>query len=260
MTGLEDMTAELAALAGLAQAQAWGAFLAFLRIGAAMALMPGFGEQTIPVRIRLALTIAFTLAVWPALPPPDPVAGAAVAVAGEVVAGLILGAGLRLVVMALQIAGTIAAQATSLSQLFGGTAGEPAPAAANLLVLAGLALAMAQGLHVKAASLFILSYDLLPAGRMAAAGDAAAWGVARVAQAFALAFALAMPFVLAATVFNVALGVINRAMPMLMVAFVGAPALTLGALALLAVAAPHLLWIWSGLLDRALAAPLDAAP
>lgn len=260
MNGLPEVTAELAALAGLAQAQAWGAFLAFLRVGAAMALLPAFGEQSVPMRVRLVLTLAFTLVVWPALPPPDPAAGPAVAVAGEVLAGLILGAGLRLVVMALQIAGTIAAQATSLSQLFGGTAGEPAPAAANLLVLAGLALAVSQGLHVKAAGLFILSYDLLPAGRLPLPEDAAAWGVARVAQAFGFAFALAMPFVLAATVFNVALGVINRAMPMLMVAFVGAPALTLGALTLLAVAAPHLLDVWAGLMDRALAAPLAAAP
>lgn len=260
MTGLADLNAELAALVGLAQAQAWGAFLAFVRVGAATALLPAFGEQSVPARVRLALALAFTLVVWPALPPPDPAAGVAAAVAGEVLAGLILGAGLRLIVMALQIAGTIAAQATSLSQLFGGTAGEPAPAIANLLMLAGLALAVTQGLHVKVAELFILSYDLMPAGRLPDAGDAAAWGVGRVAQAFALAFGLAMPFVLAATVFNVALGVINRAMPMLMVAFVGAPALTFGALLLLAIAAPHLLTVWSGLLDRALAAPLAAAP
>ncbi len=65
-----------------------------------------------------------------------------------------------------------------------------------------------------------------------------------MAAAFALAFSLAAPFTIASFVYNLALGVINRAMPQLMVTFVGAPAITLGGLALLLVSAPILLGIW----------------
>ena len=53
--------------------------------------------------------------------------------------------------------------------------------------------------------------------------DVAEWGVARVGAAFALALGLAAPFVIAAVLYNLALGVINKAMPQLMVALVGAP-------------------------------------
>ena len=70
------------------------------------------------------------------------------------------------------------------------------------------------------------------------------WGLARIAEAFSLAFLLAAPFVIASFIYNLALGVINRAMPQLMVAFVGAPAITWGGLALLLVTAPVLLGVW----------------
>ena len=49
-----------------------------------------------------------------------------------------------------------------------------------------------------------------------------------MAASFALALSLAAPFVIASLLYNVALGVINKAMPQLMVAFVGAPAITCG--------------------------------
>lgn len=251
----------LAAL-GLSSGVAWAGFLVFLRCGAMMALLPAFGEQSVPMRVRLGLTIAFAAVVAPAVAArpggwPEPGIGP---VLGEAAAGLILGIGLRLMVQALQITGTIAAQAASLTQVFGGTAGEPQPAISNVLALAGLALAVAAGLHVQAAKLLILSYDLLPPGVPPAPGEAAALGVAQVARAFALAFSLAAPFVIAALLYNLALGLISRAMPAMMVTFVGAPALTLGALALLALSAPLILGAWVQALSEHLADPLSAAP
>ena len=244
--------------AGLAPQAAWAGLLTFLRVGAAMALLPAFGEQTIPARVRLAAALALTLILAPSLPAPPP-PGLAPAGA-EVVAGLVLGAGLRLLVHALQIAGTIAGQSASLAQLFSGAGAEPQPAVANLLVLAGLALALAAGLHLRLVAFFLLSWDLLPPGRLPAAADVATWGLARVAHAFALGFSLALPFVIAATLYNLATGFINRAMPQLMVAMVGAPALAWGGLALLMVAAPVMLQLWTGMLQAALSDPLGTLP
>ncbi len=73
-----------------------------------------------------------------------------------------------------------------------------------------------------------------PWGGGLASPDLARWGLAQVSRSFALAFSLAAPFVIAGLLYNVALGVINRAMPQLMVAMVGAPAITLGGIALFA--------------------------
>ena len=103
------------------------------------------------------------------------------------------------------------------------------------------------------------SYEILPMGLPVPAADVAAWGTARVAQAFALGFSLAAPFVIAAFAYNLALGAINRAMPQLMVAFIGAPAITAGGLLILMLAAPVILHFWIGRMDLALADPLGAA-
>jgi flagellar biosynthetic protein FliR len=176
----------------------------------------------------------------------------------ETVVGLAFGLVLRLMIFALQIAGSIAAQSTSLSQVFGNAGVEPMPAIGHVLVVGGLALAAMADLHLHLAAALIATYDLVPAGALMGAGPLAEFGVGRVAGAFALGFTLAAPFVLAAFVYNVALGVINRAMPQLMVAFVGAPAITGAGLALLALTGPAVLSVWLGALQRALAAPFGA--
>lgn len=255
------MIEPLAELAQLWREGLFAAALVFLRVGAVMALLPAFGEQTVPVRVRLALAVAFALVVTPAASgafpagPVGPAQGAALA-ATEIAAGLALGLGLRLLVLGLQTAGVIAAQSVSLSQIFGGSPGtEPQPAFANLLTAAALALAVGAGLHVKAAGVLIASYEVFPPGAMPDAAAFAGWGTRQVAQAFATGFTLSAPFVVASLAYNVGLGVINRAMPQLMVTFVGAPVLTFGGLALLALLAPAMLEVWLGMLDRFLADP-----
>ena len=248
-------------LQGLLTVTLWPAFLVFLRIGAMSALIPAFGERAVPVRVRLGAAAAFTLIVLPSVAsdvPPLPRGWQALALGGgEIAAGLFFGILIRLFVIALQIAGTIAAQSTSVSQIFGGGPGtEPQPAISNLLLTAGLALAAILGLHVHLAAYMIDGYGLVPPGRLPLPSMVAEAGVMTVGRIFGLAFSLAAPFVIASVLYNVTLGVINRAMPQLMVAFVGAPAITAASLFLLALSAPALLALWSGALTGFLAAPL----
>lgn len=236
-------------------------FLVFLRIGAVMSLLPAFGEQNVPVRIRLGLTLAFTMVTAPLAAPSVQAAldtGRTVGLiaVGEIAAGLAMAIALRLVVVALQMAGTIAANVTSLSQVFGGAGVDPQPAISNVLLISGLALAVMFGLHIRVAEALIGSYHVLPAGRLPDAADLARWGVAQVAGAFALAFVLAAPFTIGALLYNLALGAINRAMPQLMVAFVGAPAITWGTLVLFALSAPVMLSLWLETLAAVVADPM----
>lgn len=246
----------------LSASQTWlqAAFVVFLRVGGTMAMMPAFGEQMIPARVRLVLGFAFTAVVLPGAMPALPGFTLGFWLMGEIAIGLLLGMMLRLFVLCLQMAGTMAAQATSLSQLFGGSAGEPQPAVGELLTLAGLAIAVHLGLHVKVVELFIGSYDALPPGKVPNVELIRQWGLSGTAQAFSLAFSIAAPFVIAGLVYNVALGAINRAMPQLMVSFVGAPAITMGGLVLLSVALPSGLAVWQGAFDSFMANPFKVAP
>jgi len=226
----------------------WLGFAVFLRASALVALVPGFGEQVIPIRVRLGMAISFTLIVVPVLSPlnsPDGFVGWIMIMAPEVVVGAFFGMALRLFVLVLQICGSIAAQSTSLSQIFGGSAGvDPQPAIGRVLVVAGLALACSIGLHAHIASYILQSYTIVPFGVLIASERVLAVGLLEISKAFSLGFTLAAPFVVASLIYNVTLGVINRAMPQLMVSFVGAPAITAGGLFLLFVTSPLLLDIW----------------
>ena len=249
----------------------------FTRIGAIVGLLPGFGERAIPARVRLATAIAFTAIVWPVVTPglanPGALSGGIGPIGdltsgtgaptslgrllmAEAVAGLMLGVAIRMLLWAMQFAGSIAAQATSVLQIFGsGATPDPMPAIGNLLTMAAITLAVVSELHIKAALVMIGSYEILPLGVFPVAGDLAQWGVARAAAAFGLAFSLAAPFLILGLVYNIALGAISRAMPQLMVVLIGAPAIVSISIILLMLTAPVMLTHWSIALDATLADP-----
>ena len=238
-------------------------FIVFLRTSAVVSVLPAFGERSVPMRVKLVLALAFTLIVAPAVPTvpaPTTLIEAAGIIAGEIIVGLAFGLAIRLFVLALQTAGSIAAQSTSLAQLLGGAAAEPIPAMGYILVVAGLALAVTLGLHVRAAELIVYTYTLFPVGALPEGQILAAWGLQQVSHAFRLAFTLAAPFVIASMIYNLTLGVINRAMPQLMVAFVGAPVTTFGGLLVLFFAAPTMLQAWHTALSAFMANPIGVAP
>uniref|UniRef100_UPI004047BC55 flagellar biosynthetic protein FliR n=1 Tax=Yoonia sp. TaxID=2212373 RepID=UPI004047BC55 len=257
------MIADLASLVPIAQSLLWLGFAVFVRVGAMMAVLPIFGEQSVPLRLRLGVTLAFTAIVAPALetsigPAPVSLIGAVQLLGPEVFAGLFFGLGLRFFVFVLQIAGSIAAQSTSLSQIFGGTAGvDPLPAMGRFFVVGGLALAAILGLHVRFAAYMLQSYQMLPFGVLIAPELMMTVGVQEVSRTFALGFTLAAPFVVASLIYNVTLGVINRAMPQLLVSFIGAPAITAGGMIMILIATPVLLAIWMTAFGDFLAAPFE---
>jgi len=253
----------LAQLMDLTDALLWQGFAVFLRVSALVSLLPAFGEQSVPARVKLGIALAFTLIVAPAVATPTlPMSFQNVIWFSltEVAAGALLGIGIRLFVLALQTAGSIAAQSTSLAQILGGAMAEPVPAMGHILVMGGLALAVMTGLHVKVAEMLILSYQMLPMGRLPSGADVSEWGVDQIRRAFSVAFTLAAPFVILSVLYNVALGVINKAMPQLMVAFVGAPVITAGGLLLLCLSAPLLISTWLDALNSFIANPLEPVP
>jgi len=240
----------------------WHGVMVFLRVSALVSLLPAFGDRSVPARIKLGLAIAFTLIIAPAIPvinvPSDVLSLVGNSVA-EVGIGLALGFGIRMFILILQTAGSIAAQSTSLSQILGGAGVEPVPAMGFVLVVGGLALAVMAGLHVRAATFVVASYDLFPFATAPGGQALSRWGLSQISQGFSLAFLLSAPFVIASTIYNLTLGVINRAMPQLMVAFVGAPVITFGGLFLLFVCTPLMLMIWVDALNGFLGNPFGLA-
>lgn len=251
----------LAALLDQASAQILVAAGVFTRIGAALFLVPGFGERAVPIRLRLAAALALTALLTPLVAPvakaPSTPAALAGLIAAEAAAGLIIGLAFRFLVFALQVAGTIAAQNISLSQMFGaGVAPEPEPTIATLLAMGGIVLAMLGGLHVHLVAALAGLYRVLPFGAMPVAGDGAEWSLARGSEAFGLGLSLALPFIAIAFAYNLSLGALSRAMPQLLVALVGAPLLIGLGLLVLFIVLPEIFARWATVMEARLADPL----
>lgn len=255
----------LAAILDQAGVLVYAAAGVFTRVGAALFLMPGIGERVVPMRLRLIVALALALLLLPLVAPeisaPPPLSGLVRMIAAEAVAGLIIGLAFRFLVFTLQIAGTLAAQNISLSQMFGaGVAPDPEPTIATILAMGGIVLAMMAGLHVHLVVVLVGLYEVMPFGVMPGAAEGAEWTVARVAEAFGLGLSLALPFIAISFAYNMALGALSRAMPQLLVALVGAPLLIGLGMVVLYISLPEILAHWSGALDARMADPLGGFP
>lgn len=240
-------TAFLASLPGWASAFV----LVLARVASTVMLLPGMGEAEVPAPVRAGLAVAFTLVllpvVGPGLPamPPDGLP-ALLAVAGEVVTGLWLGGLARLVMLALPIAGQIIAGVIGLANVLQPDAqlGPQTSALARLFALAAPVAIMAAGLHALPLAALEGSYHVLPPGLRLPPGDAAQAVVAAVSGSFALALHLAAPFVIAAIVWNLALGVVSRLVPQIQLYFAVMPAQIAGGVLLLGLLGGAVLFAW----------------
>ena len=125
--------------------------LLFLRIGAFVSVLPALGDQMIPARVKLAIALVVVVSVFPAvtLPSSEPGAPLVFLFFSETLVGFMFGITLRFLSHALLVAGAIAAQSTSLSQLLGGPSIDPQPALSNIIYMAGLVLIILADLHIK---------------------------------------------------------------------------------------------------------------
>lgn len=227
---------------------AFQAVLLFARLGAAVMLLPGLGEQEVPATIRLGLGLGLVLLLMPALAPglpaaPDDVGQSARMMVIEVLVGLWLGGLARLVTIAMAMAGQAVALLLGLAQALvpDPELGGQGTATGRLFSLAAVVVVLGTGLYALPLRALAESYAVLPVGEAFPAGAGAEAMAAAAAESFALALRLAAPFVLAAVVINVALGLLTRIAPQVQVYFIAVPGQVLAGVALLALVMPALL-------------------
>jgi flagellar biosynthetic protein FliR len=211
--------------------------------------MPGIGEQTIPLQMRvmilLALSAMFSISGFVTLPPTDSFVTYAGVLATEVAIGFSLGVVLRATIWMLSIAGTVISQSIGLSQLLGiALEHEQQTVTANLLSMAGAALLLSADFHIKAIASLLRLYTDVPIGALEAMNQDML--IQALLSAFGLAIMLAWPFVAVNLLYNICLGFINKALPSLMVAFVGAPLMIGAGIILLALSIMGMLVVWEG--------------
>lgn len=223
----------------------------FTRLSLFIYLLPGIGETVIPQNVRLGAAFLITWVLVPILVPninlPElTLTSGALLIIKEGFHGFVLGFAFRIMIFALQILGNIISQALSISQVLGeGIATEPNTTISTLLMMAGATLLVTMNLHVEAIGIFYRSYETFPLGSAPHMDNIAYWMAHKSMGVFAFAVTLALPFIILNFVYNLMLGFLNRAMPQLMVSFVGIPAITGAGLFLLVISTGSILLFWA---------------
>lgn len=221
--------------------------LTVARLSFVIILIPGLGERVIPAQVRVLVLLALSAAISRLgitdYEMPTQTAAFMMVMFTEVLLSLFLGIGLRVIIWVLGIAGAVIAQSIGLSQFLGvALEDEAQTATANLLTMAGAALLFSMDFHVQVITSWIGLYETVPIGSVSWTGQAYMFD--SFYAAFAFAIMLSWPFVAMNLLYNICLGFINKAMPQMMVAFVGAPFLVGAGLFLLAVSIGALLMVW----------------
>ena len=204
--------------------------LVFARIGTMVMLLPGLGELSVPVRVRLTVALVLTALLLPlhrqAYQIDLSALGPLLLMLGkEMLIGVVLGMTARLAMSAVQVAGSIIAHQLGLSfaTAVDPTHGGHGEIVGNFLSVLAVTMIFATDLHHLVIAALHESYSLFAPGTVPLMGDIAALTTQTIAAAFKIGVQLSAPFLVFGLLFNLGLGVLSRLMPQMQVYFVGIP-------------------------------------
>ena len=223
------------------QLDAWIAafFYPLARILGLLATAPPFSNAAMPMRVRLALGLAVTFALAPALPTfPNiaPGSGAGLMLlAQQMLIGLTMGFAMRLAIAAVDFAGEAIGLQIGLgfATFYDPDNTSQTPVIAEFVSILALLVLLSINGHLMILATLGQSFYVLPVGGTSLASGT--WS--NMAHAGAIIFAsgllLALPVVTAMLITNIAMGVLTRAAPQLNLFAVGFPVTLIGGFVIL---------------------------
>ena len=205
--------------------------LVFARTGSMIMLLPAIGDQGIPPRVRLALALAISFAMTPAVAHAydhivaHTASALSVILIQEVTVGVMIGAMARIIMSALSVAGYLIATQTGLAyaQSIDPAMGGQNVVIGNFIMLLGTVMIFATNLHHLAIAAIEDSYTLVPPGAPLPTADMAQLAIRLVSGSFALGLQLAAPFIVFGFAVSAAIGLLARLMPQMQVFFIAMP-------------------------------------
>lgn len=204
--------------------------LTMMRVSIVMFMLPIFSTNNIPVTVKAAITLVFTLAVWPhlalsgAIMPEHPF-DMALILLGEVVIGLVLGMAINFLFMGIQSGGELLGfqMGFTMINFADPLTGNQTGIAAFFLWMVSLLTFLAMDGHLYMIKGFAASFTILPPGALYL-GENILWEVlALSAQVFVLALKIAAPVMVALFMVEVALGLVARTSPQVHIMEFGFP-------------------------------------
>lgn len=205
--------------------------LIFMRFGVALMIMPGIGDSFVSPTVRLLFALAISFVLTPVLAPHLPAIPANTVVfvtllVTEAFIGIFIGTVMRLLVSALDTAGTVVSIQAGLSNatLFNPTTETQASIVSAVYSSLGVTLILVADVHHHMLAAVVDSYQLFPAsGAFPDMGSVSEVISKTVTVAFKIGVQLAIPFLVVGTLVQVGLGMLGRLMPQLQVFFIAMP-------------------------------------
>jgi len=218
----------------------WGFALLLFRTTGLCLTAPMLGSRIVPGRVKLAIALALTMAVFqgagaPGVPVPASVLGLAGPAVVETLTGILGGLSARWMLDAALAAGHLAGLSAGLgfSALVDPTTGAESTGLSQYLYAGAQAAALSLGIHREAVGWLARAAVTWPPGTEPALGTLAAGVIGHAVLAIALAVRMSFPIMAAVLLGHATMGVLNRMAPQLGLSNVGfSVALLAGGLAL----------------------------
>ena len=209
-------------------ATVWGFGLLLFRTTGLCLTAPMLGARVVPQRIRLAISLALTAAVYagigmPGVPLPSSILALGTAAVLETATGLISGLAARWMLDAAMAAGHLAGLSAGLgfSALVDPTTGAESNGLSQLLFAGAQGAALSLGIHREAVGWLARSAQLWPPGSAVDLPSLASRLVGQTVMAISLSVRLAFPILAAVLLGHACMGVMSRMAPQLNLGNVG---------------------------------------
>ncbi|HAN81150.1 MAG TPA: flagellar biosynthetic protein FliR [Gammaproteobacteria bacterium] len=230
----------------------------FLRIGAMLIAVPVLSIDAVSVRIRVILTLALTLMIYPLVdwPTIDPVSAAGLSeIFNQILIGVLMGFFLQIVTAAVVLAGQAIANSMGLAMA---TMVDPGigtvPLMSQFLLILATLIFLGVGGHILMIGILLRSFETFPVGVAFITGANFAALVEWSAMIFLGGMLMALPVLVALLLVNIGVGVMTRAAPSLNIFAVGFPVFFLTGYAVLILSmagiGARIQWLWMEGIER----------
>ncbi|MCK9201657.1 MAG: flagellar biosynthetic protein FliR [Gallionella sp.] len=246
-----------------AQLDVWLAALVFplVRILAMISTSPVLGNQQVPKRVKIGLSVLLAILIAPTIPAiPQVSVGSPqglLIIIQQVIIGVAMGFTMRLIFTAIEMAGELAGLQMGLgfASFYDPVNSSYSPIVARWLGMIAILAFLAIDGHLYMLSALAESFATLPIGSaMSNEGfySVASWG----SSIFTFGLQIALPIVAALLITNIALGILTRAAPQLNLFAIGFPiTITIGFVVLM-LSMPYFIPLFDRLIQEGLSATI----
>jgi|SRR3990172_7103841 len=216
---------------GLSETQFIGFFLTFIRIAALVTVAPILGSQSIPVKIKIFLSLLLAVIMLPIIKVQGEVTsvkliGLLPLTLKEIILGLFLGFNAKFIFESFQFAGHLISTQMGLgmANLIDPDSGQPVTPIGNIYSMIAIVLFLLLNGHHLIISALYKSFELIPVGELKLIHPAAQGKMLRLFNdLFVIGIKLAAPAMVTLFLIEVCMGIMARIVPQMNIFFIGLP-------------------------------------